>query len=67
MQKGFAQTPSVWNGSSIDTAWYHNHRDASEFTIYTAAEFAGFAKLVNTYETFAGKTIYVGEDRKSRN
>lgn len=55
-----AQTPSVWNGSSIDTAWYHNHRDASEFTIYTAAEFAGFAKLVNTYETFAGKTVYVG-------
>ncbi|MBQ2575400.1 MAG: hypothetical protein II575_14410, partial [Bacteroidales bacterium] len=60
MQEVFAQTPSVWNGSSIDTAWYHNHRDASEFTIYTAAEFAGFAKLVNTYETFAGKTIYVG-------
>ena len=61
MQNAFSQvTLSVWNGSAIDTAWYHANPDAPEFTIYTANELAGLAKLVNTHETFEGKTIYVG-------
>lgn len=60
MQNAFAQVTSVWNGTAIDTAWYHANPDAPEFTIYTANELAGLAKLVNTHETFEGKTIYVG-------
>lgn len=36
--------PTVWDGS-IDTSWY-NSTDTS-FEIYTAAEFAGFAAIVN--------------------
>ena len=59
MQKGFSQVTSVWTGA-IDTAWYHANPSASEFTIYSASELAGLATLVNSYESFEGKTIYVG-------
>ncbi len=50
---------SVWDGS-IDTAWY----DAMEssFTIYTAAELAGLAQLVNKGTTFSGKTVALEND-----
>ena len=60
MQKGFAQvTLSVWNGSAIDTAWFHDNRNASEFYIWTGAQLNGLAKLINSYETFAGKIVHV--------
>ena len=49
----------VWDGS-IDTSWY-NSTDI-EFTIYTAAQLAGLAYLVNNGNTFAGKTIYLGRN-----
>ena len=48
-----------WVGDA-DTTWY-NDTD-SEFVIYTAEELAGFAKLVNEGNTFAKKTVKLGED-----
>ncbi len=63
---------SVWSGE-IDTEWYFNDPDATEFVIGNAEQFAGFAALVNgtagngvttfaarstpAYETFEGQTI----------
>ena len=48
-----------WDGTA-DTSWYNE--DATEFTLMTAAEFAGFAKLVDGGKTFEGKTIKLGAD-----
>ncbi len=45
---------------SADTTWY-NDTDAT-FTITTAEQLAGFASLVNGGNTFAGKTIVLGND-----
>ena len=57
---GAEQPPSdVWDGS-IDTSWYNS--TATEFTIYTAEQLAGLAKLVNDGNTFSGKTIYLGNN-----
>ena len=36
----------VWDGTD-DTSWYENNKDATEFSIGTAAELAGLAALVN--------------------
>lgn len=36
----------VWDGTD-DTRWYENNKDATEFSIGTAAELAGLAALVN--------------------
>jgi len=46
-----------WNGS-VDTDWYNTSE--TEFTINTAEQFAGFAKLVNDGNDFGGKTIKLG-------
>jgi len=44
-----------------DTSWYND--DANEFTIRTADELYGLAKLCNDYtDTFEGKTIKLGAD-----
>ena len=60
MQKAFSQvTLSVWNGSAVDTAWFHDNRNATEFYIWTAPQLNGLAKLINSYETFAGKIVHV--------
>ena len=45
---------------SANTGWYNP--DKNEFTIYTAAELAGLAKLVNDGNSFADKTINLGAD-----
>ncbi len=50
---------SVWDGS-VDTSWYSDSE--SSFTIYTAAELAGLAQLVNKGTTFSGKTIALEND-----
>ncbi len=51
---------TVWNGN-IDTDWYNESK--TEFTISTAAELAGLAKLVNDYtEDFQDKTIKLTRD-----
>lgn len=60
MQKGFSQvTLSVWNGSAVDTAWFHDNRNATEFYIWTGAQLKGLSVLINSYETFAGKIVHV--------
>ncbi|MBR6800195.1 MAG: hypothetical protein IKM61_00390 [Eubacteriaceae bacterium] len=49
----------TWDGT-VDTSWY-NDTDA-EFTITTAEQLAGFAKLVDDGNTFEGKTIKLGKN-----
>lgn len=51
----------AWNGTT-DTSWYENNKDATEFSIGTAAELAGLAKLVNDGTNFSGKTIKLTKD-----
>jgi hypothetical protein len=50
---------AIWNGTA-DTAWYND--TATEFTITTAEQLAGFAKLVNSDNDFNGKTIALGRN-----
>lgn len=51
----------VWDGTD-DTSWYENNKDATEFSIGTAAELAGLAALVNSRNNFSGKTIKLTAD-----
>jgi hypothetical protein len=57
VQAAFAQ--AVWNGKA-DTRWYV--KSAKEFTINTAEELAGFAKLVNEGKNFTDQTVKLGAD-----
>ena len=50
-----ATATDIWDGSSYDTSWYN--KNESSFTIATAFELAGLAKLVNEGTTFEKKTI----------
>ena len=55
----------AYNGNNADTSWYDEFKDDTNqkaFVIATAPDFYGFANLVNSGNTFAGKTIYVGAD-----
>ena len=52
-----AAADNTWDGS-VNTDWYND--SAPEFTIDTAAELAGLAKLVNEGNNFSGKTITLG-------
>lgn len=56
----------AWDGTT-DTSWYENNKDATEFSIGTAAELAGLAKLVNDGTNFSGKTIKLTADIKLNN
>lgn len=49
----------TWDGT-VDTSWY-NDTD-TEFTLTTAEQLAGFAKLVDGGNNFAGKTVKLGKD-----
>jgi len=49
----------VWDGR-INTSWYKSSQ--KEFTLTTAQQLAGLAKLVNDDNNFAGKTIKLGKD-----
>lgn len=52
-----------WGGAEdIDTDWYTNYPDASEYTIANEAQLAGLAKLVNDGETFEKKTVKLARD-----
>lgn len=51
---------AAWNGTTVDTSWYNDR--AAEFTIDSAEELAGLAKLVNEGTTFQNKTIQLGAD-----
>ena len=48
------ETVQYWE-TSADTTWYNEEK--TEFTLSTAEELAGLAKLVDEGNTFAGKTI----------
>ena len=49
----------VWDGTA-DTSWYKDNQDT--FTITTAEQLAGLARLVNNGNNFVGKTINLGDD-----
>jgi len=51
--------PDLWDGS-VDTTWY-NDTD-TEFTLTTAEQLAGFAKLVDGGNTFTSKTVKLGKN-----
>ena len=52
----------VWDGTA-DTTWYTNNPSATTYTITTAEQLAGLAKLVNDgTQNFAGRTISLGSD-----
>lgn len=50
---------SGWVGE-VDAAWYNPQK--SSFTLTTAKQLAGLAKLVNAGTSFANKSIYLGAD-----
>ena len=54
-----AAADNTWDGS-VNTGWYDTSK--SEFTINTAADLAGLAKLVNEGNNFYGKTIKLGDN-----
>ena len=61
--EGTDTTADVWDGTSVNTDWYANAEDGTtEFTITTAAQLAGLASLVNSGNTFSGKTITLGSE-----
>lgn len=52
----------AWDGTTVDTDWYTNNTEATEFTLSTGAELAGLAQLVNGGNSFEGKTIKLDAD-----
>lgn len=53
---------TTWDGTTAETNWYIGHENDTSYTISTAAELAGLAKLVNAGNAFSGKTITLGAD-----
>ncbi len=53
---------TAWDGTTDETSWYIGHENDTSYTISTAAQLAGLAKLVNAGNTFSGKTITLGAD-----
>ncbi len=52
-----------WDGTTVSTAWYDGNENATEFTISTAADLAGLAKITNSEkDKFKGKTIKLEKD-----
>lgn len=49
-----------WDGVTADTAWYEPSEQ--QYSLTTAAELAGLAKLVNEGNSFAGKTVLLEAD-----
>ena len=45
-----------------DTSWYTGHESDTTFTLTTADQLAGLASLVNSGNTFEGKTVKLGGD-----
>ena len=45
-----------------DTSWYTGHESDTTFTLNTADQLAGLASLVNSGNTFEGKTVKLGGD-----
>lgn len=49
------EVTSRWDGETVDTDWYKT--EENKFTLTSASQLAGLAKLVNDGTDFAGKTI----------
>lgn len=45
--QGNAAIVDTWDGQSADTSWFFENPDATEYTLSTAAEFVGLAKLID--------------------
>ena len=56
---GTGTSAAAWDGET-DTSWYDPTKD--EFTIYTAAQLAGLAELVNSGNTFRDKKLVLTAD-----
>ncbi|MDR1291842.1 MAG: metallophosphoesterase [Clostridiales Family XIII bacterium] len=55
----------VWDGVSVDTAWYDNHESDTSYEIGAAAQLAGLSALTNRKidpVEFAGKTVRLTRD-----
>lgn len=50
---------TLWQ-DNVDESWYN--ASSTEFTLTTAAQVAGLAKIVNAGNDFVGKTIIIGND-----
>ena len=58
----FKTNASTFDGT-VDKSWYNAEAPQTEYTLYTAAQLAGLADLVNTDGvTFDGVTIKLGAD-----
>ena len=58
-----AMAAEAWEGSTIDTSWYDADPSGTSFSITTAAQLAGLAKIVNDGTTdFSGDTVTLGDD-----
>lgn len=60
--KAASDAPTPWDGTDVDISWYVGHESDTEFSISTAAQLAGLAKLVNDGNNFSGKTIKLAAD-----
>ena len=60
---GSTATPETWSDAAV-TDWYKADEASTttEYTISSAEQLAGLAKLVNEGNTFGGKTIKLGEN-----
>lgn len=50
----------VWDGTAVNTDWYK--AEGTEYSINTASQFAGLAKLVNDGNSFEGKIVRLSSD-----
>ena len=57
---GAASAADIWDGT-VNTAWYDDSSKEA-FTLTTAEDLAGLAKLVNDGTTFDGKTVTLAAD-----
>jgi len=63
LDSAMAAAKSARGGTGIpDTRWHDSNRNAQSFTVSTADELAGLAKLVNAGNTFKGRTITLSRD-----
>lgn len=54
--------PTIWDGTA-DESWYWNNRNSQTYTLTTASQLAGLAKIVNReLFSFRGRTIILDAD-----
>ena len=56
----FSTICDEWDGTTVDTSWYND--EDSEFTLTSAEQLAGLGSLVDSGNTFGGKTIKLDID-----